>query len=62
MKSVTFNNNPPKVHILHVWNYAYQSARCSHWEIIARDRVRFARRIATIAEVLDPILKKKLVI
>ena len=53
-----FDSNPPTVHVLHVWHYAYKEARRGPWEQIARDRLRFHRRIEKTAEVIEPILKK----
>jgi hypothetical protein len=38
-----------------VWNYAYRAARCSPWEQMARDRVRFMARIKQMESVLAAV-------
>ena len=41
-----------------VWDFAYRNARKSSWEIIARDRQRFAARITRVGRILEPYLQK----
>lgn len=56
--SVTFDSNPPIIHRLYVWNYAYRNARIGKWMQAARDRDRFRRRIEELSIVITPILQK----
>ena len=57
---VTFDPNPPKVHMLYCWSYAYRTARCGDWMQYARDRARFQRRISATEKVLESMLKRKI--
>lgn len=56
MKKVTFNIENNKVYFMVTWNFAYKSSRERYWEILAIDRMRFARRIEEISNVINPIL------
>ena len=56
-KKVTFDESKPKVHYMYVWSYAYRAARKGVWEIIARDRKYFSRRIERVGEILEPSLQ-----
>lgn len=56
---VKFDVNPPVIHMLYVWDYAYRAARADTWMEAARDRDRFKRRIEELSKVIDPILIKK---
>ena len=56
-KKISFNNNI-QIRYMRVWDFAYRNARKSSWEIIARDRQRFATRITRIGRILEPILQK----
>lgn len=59
---VTFNEDV-KVSLMFLWKYAYHKARIGPWEQVARDRVRFQRRIQNcekiIAKVLHPLHREK---
>lgn len=41
------------------WSYAYQAARKGPWEIHARDRMRFKRRIDSVEMALEGIFDKE---
>ena len=41
-----------------IWDFAHRNARKSSWEIIAKDRQRFAARITRVGHILEPILQK----
>ena len=43
-----------------MWMYAYREARKSTWMNITIDRMRFQRRIKLTEEILNPILREKL--
>lgn len=58
-KRVTFTTDPPQIHEMRTWSYAYQSARKGEWMMAARDRSRFMRRIHTVSAILAPILCQK---
>lgn len=55
-KNVKFNLKPT-MHLMYVWAFAYSQARKGDWEMVARDRIRFQRRIEKIRLKLDPILE-----
>lgn len=55
MKKVTFNEKD-KIHLLVAWKFAYKSSRKIYWEVFARDRAHFQRRIAELSYVINPIL------
>jgi len=44
------------IHHMMVWSYAYKQARKGEWEMYARDRARFRRRIDEAHKSLSPIL------
>lgn len=50
-------NTKPVVHVMHAWDYAYRAARKGNWEMYARDRGRFQRRICETASILNRILE-----
>lgn len=50
-------NTKPVVHVMHAWDYAYRAARKGNWEMYARDRGRFKRRICETASILNRILE-----
>lgn len=56
LKKVTFSTEPPTIHNMFVWHYAYSKARKGKWEIFARDRARFKRRVAQISKIIRPVL------
>lgn len=58
IKSVRFNLQP-KVHLMHVWNFACKQARKDFWQQEARDRVRFEKRVNKLDKIIAPILIKK---
>lgn len=60
MKKVRFVDKP-KTYICYVWIYAYREARKSNWTTVAVDRHRFEKRIKENSNILEPILRKKLV-
>lgn len=51
-------NETIRVHILHVWKYAYKQARIGIWEQAARDNFRFQIRIQRTLDILQPIFNK----
>lgn len=55
-KKVRFSSNVD-VHIMRTWNFAYRQARKGEWEMAARDRERFKKRIDEAAEILEPIFQ-----
>lgn len=56
-KSVKFDLQL-KIHVMHVWKFAYEQARKDIWQEKGRDRVRFEKRIKDLSKILTPILKK----
>ena len=54
-KKVSFSNKD-KIYNMYVWKYAYKNARIGSWEIFARDRYRFQRRIKDCESILSKIL------
>lgn len=48
------------VHEIVAWNYAYRAARKGPWELYARNRAHFRRKIDQLALVIEPCLAKKL--
>lgn len=61
MKTVTFNDRLD-VKYLRVWNFATRQYRKSGsmWEMSARDRDRFQRRIRDLECVLNPVIEQKI--
>ena len=47
---VNFSSAKPSVRVLHVWDFAHRRARCSQWEVLARDRQRFAEKCRRIEQ------------
>ena len=48
------------VHKIVAWNYAYRAARKGPWEVYARNRAHFRRKIDRLALVIEPCLAKKM--
>lgn len=60
MKRVKFEDCPTIKYIFH-HRFAHNQARQGgYWEQVARDRVRFERRIDNVSQVLTPILQEKI--
>lgn len=55
------DNELVEVHCIIAWEFAYRNARKGNWEQYSVDRERFKRRIESIAAVIEPCLKQKLV-
>uniref|UniRef100_A0A182QYU0 Uncharacterized protein n=1 Tax=Anopheles farauti TaxID=69004 RepID=A0A182QYU0_9DIPT len=58
-KKVRFNMKPV-VHVMRAWDFAYRQARKGDWEMAARDRERFRKRVADLEPVLGPALQSTL--
>ncbi|XP_034827896.1 uncharacterized protein PPP1R15 [Maniola hyperantus] len=58
-KKVTFTSEPPKVHVMRVWDFASRQARVGHWERYALDRDRFKRRIADVEMAISWVFKRQ---
>lgn len=58
-KKVRFNLKPV-VHVMRAWDFAYRQARKGDWEMAARDRERFRKRVADLEPVLGPALQSTL--
>lgn len=58
-KTVTFNLKP-EVHVMRAWDFAYRQARKGEWEMAARDRDRFNKRIHETEDVLSIVFDKNL--
>uniref|UniRef100_A0A182JQ15 PP1c_bdg domain-containing protein n=1 Tax=Anopheles christyi TaxID=43041 RepID=A0A182JQ15_9DIPT len=58
-KKVRFNAKPV-VHVMRAWDFAYRQARKGDWEMAARDRERFRKRIADLEPVLGPALQPRI--
>ena len=59
-KKVTFSEHVQVNHMV-VWKFAYRNARISPWNVAAVDRARFERRIKAVENVINPVLKAKLI-
>ncbi|XP_055629581.1 uncharacterized protein LOC129770651 [Toxorhynchites rutilus septentrionalis] len=55
-KKVRFNSNVD-IHVMRTWDFAYRQARKGEWEMAARDRERFKKRIDEVDKALGPILQ-----
>lgn len=53
---VKFDMTKNKIHNMVVWRYAYEQARKGHWQTVALDRCRFARRVEEANQVLGYVL------
>lgn len=58
-KKVQFNLKP-EVHVMRTWDFAYRQARKGEWEMAARDRERFKKRIHETENVLSIVFDKNL--
>lgn len=58
-KKVQFNLNP-EVHVIRAWDFAYRQARKGEWEMAARDRERFRKRIQETENVLSAVFDENL--
>lgn len=58
-KKVQFNLKP-EVHVMRAWDFAYRQARKGEWEMAARDRERFKKRIKETEVVLSKAFDKHL--
>lgn len=56
-KKVQFNLKP-EVHVMRTWDFAYRQARKGEWEMAARDRERFKKRIHETEDVLSIVFDK----
>ena len=50
------NSQLVTVHPIVAWDYAYRAARVSEWMALARDGLRFQRRIQSLEAILSPVL------
>lgn len=58
-KKVQFNLKPV-VHTMRTWDFAYRQARKGEWEMAARDRERFKKRIKETEAILCPTFDQNL--
>lgn len=58
-RKVQFNLNP-EVHVMRTWDFAYRQARKGDWEMAARDRERFKKRILETENALSTVFDKNL--
>lgn len=58
-RKVKFNLNP-KIHVMRTWDFAYRQARKGDWEMAARDRERFKKRIQETENILCSVFDKNL--
>nr|XP_029716921.1 uncharacterized protein LOC109425646 [Aedes albopictus] len=58
-KKVQFNLHP-KVYVIRAWDFAYRQARKGEWEMAARDRERFKKRIQETGNILSSVFDKNL--
>lgn len=47
----------PVIHVMRAWDFAYRQARKGEWEMAARDRERFRKRIDDLEQMLGPALQ-----
>lgn len=60
-KKVAFSEQPPLLHIMFAWSFAYKKSRDGiQWIQCAVDRERFKDRVRQIEQVLEPIIKNKI--
>lgn len=57
-KFVKFNLKP-KIHVMHVWNFASKQARRDYWLQVAVDRFCFEKRIEKLSKIITPTLERK---
>lgn len=50
----------PEVHVIRAWDFAYRQARKGEWEMAARDRERFKKRIQETGNVLSSVFDQNL--
>lgn len=58
-KKVRFNLKAD-VHVMRMWDFAYRQARKGEWEMAARDRERFKKRIEDTEQILKPVFEQEL--
>lgn len=58
-KKVRFNLKT-EVHVMRMWDFAYRQARKGEWEMAARDRERFRKRIEETEKILKPVFERDL--
>lgn len=56
-RKVQFNLKP-EVHVMRTWDFAYRQARKGEWDVAARDRERFKKRIRETEDVLSIVFDK----
>lgn len=54
--SVTFDLKPT-IHLMCTWTFAYRQARKGDWEMVARDRVRFQRKLEEFHEKIKHVFE-----
>lgn len=57
-KKVRFNPKP-EVHVMRMWDFAYRQARKGDWEMAARDRERFKKRIEETGRILTTVFDER---
>lgn len=61
-KKVVCFNDKVEINYMVCWEFAYRKARVGIWEQMARDRVRFKRRIEALSHILNPVLKSRIIV